>query len=271
MTKPADDEKDLASIVFTLVFMALVAIAAWRLLSHLPKLQPAIAPSFSASQPSETPTPVKPQPTPQPKNLPISSSLFAKLLQEQPDQNQSNLSVLLMSLSDEAVRGMGTYRRVNYEAWLLKARQSGVSVRAIEMLADARFVSWFPSQKGKRLNPRTLGQVWYAIARDQMNPVNPKRTVFNKIYEGILKQGQGKIYQAKLQQDQVINLDLETEKLAVKLQLISVEDNTNVTLKKTPEATWMGKISKSGIYEIVIAPNTVDQIEYKLSYTTEKR
>lgn len=273
MGKPVNDEKDLASIVFTLVFIALVSIAAWRLISHLPKIQPTIAPSVAVdSPPPRSPNP-KPQETIQAraKRFGIREDLLAQLLQAQPDRDARNLLNLLESLTPAARRGMGTYRRVNYELWLVKATQAGMSVRSLEALADAQFVSWFPSQNGKTLNPRILGQVWYAIARTQINQIQPRTIELNKTYDGIMNHGQGKIYQAKLKKDQTINLKLETsEDIAkediAKLFLFSRFNNTFVTLKKTSKTIWTGKIRESGIYEIVIVPNTIDKTEYQLTY-----
>jgi hypothetical protein len=281
MGKPDNDEKDIASIVFTLVFVALAALAslhvvtaAWRLISHLPRIQPNFTPSIAVdSTPSTSPDP-KPKETPKPqetiqaksKRLGVRSDLLAQLLKAQSDQNAGNLLNLLESLSPEARRALGTYKRVDYEMWLLKAKYSVVSVRAIEALVDAQFVSWFPSQKGKTLNPRILGQVWYAIARHQISTLQPRvRSVqLNSTNVGTIEKGEGAIYQVRLKQNQPVNLVLTTPVKSLSLSILSQFDSKFDLLKKSLKDTWSGKAKQSGVYEIVIAPTSTDEIPYKL-------
>lgn len=76
----------------------------------------------------------------------------------------------LATLKPETRAKMGSYRRVNYDEWLAALGETGAkSSPRLDALADSRFFQLFPDQKGKTLNPRTFGQVWYAIADEQLS------------------------------------------------------------------------------------------------------
>ena len=75
----------------------------------------------------------------------------------------------LATLKPETRSKLGTYRRTNYDQWLTALGEAGAkSSPRLDALADSRFLQLFPDQKGKPLNPRTFGQVWYAIADEQL-------------------------------------------------------------------------------------------------------
>lgn len=249
------NRRDFTSLAFMLVFVALAAIAAWRLIAQLP-LQPVAAPPIAIN--AETPTQST---TPQAsieqrcQKLGIRYELFRQLIDElsgsQPPE--SVLSQLAL-LSQAARSGMGTYQRVDYDAWLVSSKQ--VSDRSIETLTDARFVAFFPTQKGKVLNPRTFGQVWYAIARDYTTQVKAETTTAR--IGGTFKNGQGKVYRSTFKQNQTLKVNLTpTEKVAVWM----FSDDA-VILKNFTKSSGAIKIGRSSVYEIVIAPLTTEAIEY---------
>ncbi|MBC7969007.1 MAG: protein kinase [Verrucomicrobia bacterium] len=79
----------------------------------------------------------------------------------------------LATLKPETRSKMGSYRRANYDTWLATLGETGAkSSPRLDALADSRFFQLFPDQKGKTLNPRTFGQVWYAIADEQVSTAN---------------------------------------------------------------------------------------------------
>jgi serine/threonine-protein kinase len=75
----------------------------------------------------------------------------------------------LAKLPAENRRKLGSYRRDNYSAWLAQLGETGNSSKTLDPLADARFYELFPEMKGKSLAPRTFGQIWYAIAEEQLS------------------------------------------------------------------------------------------------------
>jgi len=82
----------------------------------------------------------------------------------------SSTMAKLATLKPETRSKMGSYRRANYDTWLATLGEtSAKSSPRLDALADSRFFQLFPEQKGKTLNPRTFGQVWYAIADEQLS------------------------------------------------------------------------------------------------------
>ena len=79
-----------------------------------------------------------------------------------------NLIKVLEPMAPEVRQGLGNYRRSDFDSWLsAKNIQSKPNVlKQIETQTDQQFFEKFPNIKGQSLNPRQLGQVWYAIARE---------------------------------------------------------------------------------------------------------
>lgn len=71
----------------------------------------------------------------------------------------------LETLTPQTRGRLGTYRRETYDQWLA---QLGGNQQTLDSLADTRFYELFPDLKGKTLNPQTFGQIWYAIAEEQV-------------------------------------------------------------------------------------------------------
>jgi len=89
----------------------------------------------------------------------------------------NDLLTKLEHLSPEVRRKLGTYRRATYDQWLKDLGEpAAASSPTLDALADARFYELLPDRKGKPLNPRTFGQIWYAIAEEQLNAAKTKKS-----------------------------------------------------------------------------------------------
>ncbi|MER3435080.1 MAG: hypothetical protein C4288_17095 [Leptolyngbya sp. ERB_1_1] len=250
----APNQPDFASIVFTFVLIGLAAISAYRLINHLANLQPTVVTPSIAIDAASTPKETIQQRS---KRLGLSVDLLNKIINDSNGtQTPEKLLNQLETLSQEARSGMGTYKRSSYNAWL--SNQTEMSDRASELLTDSQFVLRFPDQQGKVLNPRTFGQIWYAIARDQMIKIRSE-TLLSPV-AGTLKNGIGKVYRAQFKQGQTIKLNLKSELIAV--WIFSVD---TTLLKNFDQSSWSGKVNRSGNYEIVIVPNTLDTAQYEMS------
>jgi serine/threonine protein kinase len=247
----APDQKDVASIVFTFVLIGLATISAYRLIHHLSNLQPAIVPA-SVSVDAASAEPIAQRA----KRLQVSQPFLARLSQET-SQTTESLLKRLEGLSQEARRGLGTYKRVNYTAWLSK-RSSDLSDRAIETLSDAQFVAFFPDQKGRILNPKTFGQVWYAIAFDRIKIA--KSDLITSNLSGTLRHGVGRVYRSQFRQGQMIRLNLKTDQIAVWMF-----SGDTTLIKNSSQPTWTGQIPRSGIYELIITPTRLSDVQYELN------
>jgi len=106
------------------------------------------------------------------KGKPVSES-------SQPDlQNDwasvgTDLLIKLESLSPEVRGKLGTYRRSDYDKWLAPGNGASLNARELNVLVNKRFGDLFPDQKGKTLSPKTFGQVWYAIAQEELKNLKP--------------------------------------------------------------------------------------------------
>lgn len=79
----------------------------------------------------------------------------------------------LESLSPEMRGKLGTYQRSDYNNWLAPGSGASLNARELNVLVNKRFGDLFPDQKGKTLSPKTFGQVWYAIAHEEMKKLQP--------------------------------------------------------------------------------------------------
>ncbi|MBW4439962.1 MAG: hypothetical protein KME10_01740 [Plectolyngbya sp. WJT66-NPBG17] len=254
----APHRPDFASIVFTFVLIGLAAISAYRMINHLSNLQPVLEASPIAIDAASTPQ-EKPKETIQQrsKRLGLNSDLLNQIINDSTGtQTAEKLINQLEPFSQEARSAMGTYKRADYNTWLTKTE---ISDRAIELLTDAQFVSRFPDQKGKVLNPRTFGQIWYAIARDQITKIQLETLPAR----GTLRNGVGKVYRSQFKQGQTLKLNLKSDSITV---WIFSADTT--LLKSLDQSSWTGKVSRSGSYEIVIVPSTTSAAQYELSIET---
>lgn len=115
---------------------------------------------------------------PQLRNQKLGSAAEQTRLRSQWNQIASELMDRLETLKPETRRKLGSYRRANYDQWLAQLGEPGAkSSQALDSLADQRFYQLFPALKGKTINPRTYGQIWYALAEEQVSNVKTRSPV----------------------------------------------------------------------------------------------
>ncbi|MBD2346703.1 serine/threonine-protein kinase [Anabaena subtropica] len=76
------------------------------------------------------------------------------------------------NLSTAARRKLGNYTQGDYENWRRQARSGQLGNYTISELnkdTNQKFDQLFPSQRRGTLNQQTFGQIWYAIASDQVS------------------------------------------------------------------------------------------------------
>jgi serine/threonine protein kinase, bacterial len=273
---PSPDQRDPLILILSLIFVALMAIALWRIATAMPPM-PNLGLFKSPS--SKTPTPASKMSTSKmgitpdqnaasdrAEKLGISAELLDRLRQELP-QADDRLNQQLDRLSEEARNGMGTYYRRDYERWFATLAAMKISGPTIDVLADTLLYLRFPELQGKTLNPRTLGQLWYAIARDQITALHQKKNIeilkagtFNQ--SGKLSQGQSRVFQVQVQPGQSVELKLEGDMAALRLSVI---DNEIVLLRYANQTQWAAPKSLRGsTYEIILTPMGLDAVDYQL-------
>lgn len=86
------------------------------------------------------------------------------------DETAAKLTQLAPAVQEK----LGRYQRADYDRWLAPGSGASLNERELNVLVNRRFGQLFPTQKGKTLNPDTFGQVWYAIADEELNTLKPK-------------------------------------------------------------------------------------------------
>jgi serine/threonine protein kinase, bacterial len=272
--------RDPIVITLAIVLVGLVALAFWRIanIRRLPatsqpetpvgKFSGKAAPAATnlaamvADEPKAAP--------PLPEKQGITAELYDRLMSElaktekQPEQR---INPVLHSLSEEARRELGSYYRRNYDRWFATLASRKVSQPTVDILADTAFYLRFPMLQGKTLNPRTFGQLWYAIARDQITALNQQQNLkvlaagdFNE--SGKLAQGQGRVFQVQLKPGDRLQLSLQAQKQDVQLSVI---ENEIVLTRGSINTRWTAPPSSRGAtYEIILTPLKLDAVAYSL-------
>jgi serine/threonine protein kinase, bacterial len=185
--------RDYALLLLATIFIALVGLVGWRISILWPQPTAEVSPTVTiASAGPASEEQMQTNLRDRRRQLDIDYSLFTELVDElfyikHPDWrnrsltgaegaamkaewNQIAATLLdrLATLSQASRRGLGKYNRAAYDDWLATARPR-VDAKIIETAADTQFFQWFPEQRDKTSNPRRLGQVWYAIARDAVS------------------------------------------------------------------------------------------------------
>jgi serine/threonine protein kinase, bacterial len=275
--------RDPIVITLTIVFATLVAIAGWRIVQtrRIPFINLENNPTQNVSKVPEKSTtkqlamiaakPPKPQTTkPQSEKQGIPAELHDRFIAELAKSEKSPdrpINTVLNGLSEEARRELGSYYRSNYDRWLATLATRKISQPTVDILADTAFYLRFPTLQGKTLNPRTFGQLWYAIARDQITALNQQKHLkvlaagdFNE--SGQLQNGQGRVFQVQLQPGDRLQLTLDAQKQDVRLSVI---ENEIVLTRNSLSTRWTAPQAARGTtYEIILTPLKVDAVDYHL-------
>ncbi|MDX2240947.1 MAG: protein kinase [Leptolyngbyaceae cyanobacterium bins.302] len=96
-----------------------------------------------------------------------------KDLQNEWNAISNDVTSKLNNLSPQVLSKLGRYERGDYDRWTAPGSGASLNSRELNVLVNNRFAELFPEQKGKSLNPKTFGQVWYALAEEELNKLKP--------------------------------------------------------------------------------------------------
>jgi hypothetical protein len=253
------DWREVALPWLAVIFGIVVLFALWRMFQLF---RPAGVRSPIASE-TVPMMPIKPQ---QDNTEVIGAEGFEGKLKKALGTDQDRLKEL--NLSEEARSGMGTYYRRDYERWLGQLSPFGMGEKVVETLTDAQFVWMFPSLRGKALDPRVLGQLWYGMAHDWIGDLAEKKqlaivgeagTFQDKVK---LAAGQGKVYQIKLNAKQGLDLKLSVSRGEARLTVVNGE---LFLLKYSSERSFSVAALPSGkTYMVIVTPSHRDGAEIEL-------
>ncbi len=274
--------RDPIALTLTIVFLSLVGLAVWRMANpkRIPFINWGNRPTQTVSKPPEKSsnlttktTATKPlaatKPTAAPKlqseKQGIPAELYDRLTAEKTPATL--IDAALNQLSEEARREMGTYDRRSYDRWFATLASRKISQPTVDILADTAFYLRFPTLQTKTLNPRSFGQLWYAIARDQITDLNQQKnlkvlTTDNFNESGQLAAGQGRVFQVQIKPGDRLQLSLEAHKQDVRLSVI---ENEIVLTRGSLNTRWTAPQSSRGAtYEIILTPLKLDAVPYQL-------
>ncbi|NEP03297.1 MAG: protein kinase [Symploca sp. SIO2E9] len=181
-----------------------------------------------------------------------------------------------VDLSLAARRRLGNYGEADINRWKREVNQLHLSSRALYDLADAKFLALFPQQLGKDYFNKPIGQVWRAIAADQLKELKTGDTLeeiifdpgaFSKEISGTLEPGEGKAFIARLTVGQEMDVSLQTDPKV----LFSIYGPTRqiILLEDSRIRFWSGELTQSGFYEFVVTSDAQTPIDYTLELTVE--
>ncbi|MDX2242044.1 MAG: protein kinase [Leptolyngbyaceae cyanobacterium bins.302] len=169
-------------------------------------------------------------------------------------------------LSSDSRSRLGQFTSADVQERQTAASQINLSSRALNDLTDAAFFHRFPEQsRGENLLDREIGQVWQAVAADQLKLLQSGKTLervqfppgnFSDRLSGTLKPGEGKAYIANLSANQTLQLQLQAQSFL--LSLYPPTSELPALLSDSRETQWSGKLTASGYYEIVVVSDGKD-------------
>lgn len=183
----------------------------------------------------------------------------------------------LETIAPDARRRLGNYSKDDIYRWRAQLRRLSISSTAFNDLTDARFINLFPEQTRRRnLIGLPIGQVWQAIATDTMKDLQGRKSLeevrfakgsFQKVVKATLSPGEGKIYLAWLQDEQILEVRLEPNDPQVLLSIyspINSRGKSRGLIEDSPKNKWIGETNGSGYYQFVVISNLDKPIEYSL-------
>ena len=187
------------------------------------------------------------------------------------------LAYRLETITPDTRRRLGNYSKDDIYRWRSQLRRLNISSTAFNDLTDAGFIHLFSEQtRGRNLIGLPIGQVWQAIATDTMKDLQNRKSLeevrfakgsLREILKGTLQPGEGKIYLAWLQDEQILQVRLEANSPQVLLSIyppINYRRKTKGLIEDSPRNQWRGETITSGYYQFVVVSNLDQTIEYSL-------
>ena len=190
----------------------------------------------------------------------------------------------LETLTPDTRRRLGNYSKDDIYRWRSQLRRLNISSPAFNDLTDAKFINLFSEQtRGQNLIGLPIGQIWQAIATDIMKDLQSRKSLeevrfargsFREIVKGTLQPGEGKIYLAWLQDEQILRVRLEANSPEVLLSIYPPKKyrrRSRALIEDSPENKWIGQTRGSGYYQFVVVSNSAKPIEYSLELFARNR
>ena len=190
------------------------------------------------------------------------------------------LTILEQQVSPEARGKLGSYTNADRDQWKQAVNKLYVGSRSLFDLTDAKFFHLFPQMQGKEFIEQPIGQVWQAIAFDQVRAMQSGTTLtqlqfdpdsFSKQDAGTLSPGEGRIYTAQLAAGQILRVSLQAPSQSTLFSLYPPRpgQGNSPFPEDATEATWVGQLNQSGYYEFVVVATSADPVSYQLNLAVD--
>lgn len=181
----------------------------------------------------------------------------------------------LAQLSDQSRIKLGTYSINDLDHLKAQVNQLQLSSQSLYDLADAKFFYLFREQSRNVDLGFPMRQVWQAITNDVVNNLEAgtawERVEFaskktQKTLKYRLKPGEGKIYIAHLNKNQVLQVRLKSPQGSSLLSIYTQKAQS--LLEDSPKNRWSGRLPDSGDYQVVVVSKFSRPFDYELTLET---
>ncbi|MGF1514088.1 MAG: protein kinase [Elainellaceae cyanobacterium] len=190
------------------------------------------------------------------------------------------LTLFEMQLSPQARQDLGSFTAADLDRWTQAVNALLVGRRALNDLANARFFQLFPQQRGQSIFEQPIGQVWYALALDQLAALQAGETLlplgfsegsYRQQATGLLAPGSGRVYVMELSEGDLLRLNLQAPRGETRLSvyLPRPTDEQPALLEGSRNVTWSGRLPQTGAYEVVVISTAADTIAYQLDASVD--
>ena len=172
-------------------------------------------------------------------------------------------------LTPEALAKLGHYGQGDRSQWRTRVNRLNVSSRALNDLTDAQFFATFPDQRGQQFLNTPIGQIWHAMASEQLGALEAGNTLetiqfaagsFSATVDRSLSPGTGHVYLVDVQQGQAMRLNLNASNSAqLSLYVPRPTNELPFLLEDSADHTWSGQLPQTGVYEIVVVLDAQDR------------
>ena len=190
----------------------------------------------------------------------------------------------LETLSPDARRRLGNYSRDDIDRWRIQLGRLNISSTAFNDLTDARFFYLFSEQpRGKNIIGLQIGQVWQAIATDTMKSLQSRNSLeevrfsrgsIREVVKDTLQPGEGKIYLAWLQEEQLLRVKLRSDSPEVFLSIYPPRNSrlpSRVLPEDSEENQWISVTRSSGYYQFVVVSNASSAVNFGLKLMAKNK
>ncbi|OIP69853.1 MAG: serine/threonine protein kinase [Oscillatoriales cyanobacterium CG2_30_40_61] len=192
------------------------------------------------------------------------------------DQIADKFLQRLGKISDQSRIKLGTYSINDLDHLKSQVNQLQLSSQSLYDLADAKFFDLFPEQsRNADLLALPIGQVWQAFTDDLVKNLEAgtawERVEFaskktRKTLKDRLKPGEGKIYIARFNKNQDLQVRLKSPESSTLLSIYTQKAQS--LLEDSPKNRWSGRLSDSGDYQVVVVSKSSRPFDYELTLET---